>query len=177
MNANDELFWMFMFYFAAIFVGVFIFKMLRVNKEERILSALNGELGDQLRTYLPMDAIVYGVDRHALTWKKENGDDRIIAYSSLGFDMLPKEYEYVVCTWIRDNIVYNRDNYHFESMTYERDRYEESNKMTIGRDYAGSYTITREPGKYVTTNITIGHALVHNGYDFEGRSTKPLKKW
>ena len=149
------------------------------NQVNRILTAFDGELGDKLRTYLPIDAIVYTADTHAMTWQEENGDGRILTYSSLGFDRLPDNYEYVVCQWIRDNIVYDRENYHFESMTYESDRYEESNTATIKKTYTGDYEVTRNPGRYVTSQTTIGHALVHNGYDFEGLrvNTKPLKKW
>lgn len=154
-------------------------KAAKKRQAEKISNHLNGELGDKLRTYLPIDAIVYTTDTHAMTWQEENGDGRILTYSSLGFDRLPDNYEYVVCQWIRDNIVYDRENYHFESMTYERDRYVESDTVTIKREYRGKYTATRNPGSYVTTKTTIGHALVHNGYDFEGHrvNIKPLKKW
>lgn len=152
---------------------------LHFNQENRIINAFNGELGNKLRTYLPIDAIVYTADTNAMTWQCGDGNGKIITYSSLGFGKLPVNYEYVVCRWIRDNIVYDKENYHFESMTYESDRYEESDKATIKRTYTGDYEVTREPGKYVTSQTTIGHALVHNGYNFEGHrvNTKPLKKW
>lgn len=173
------LFLLLLLYIGIIIFAVYIGKKFRANKANRILAAFDGELGDKLRTYLPIDAIVYTADTHAMTWQEENGDGRILTYSSLGFDRLPDNYEYVVCQWIRDNIVYDRENYHFESMTYERDHYEESDSVTIKREYRGKYTATRNPGRYVTTQTTIGHALVHNGYDFEGHrvNTKPLKKW
>ena len=161
-------------------VGTYLLcKFIREKFENRIKSKLNGELGDRLRNYLPIDAIVYTVHSYAITWQEANGNSEVLQYSSLGFGKLPDKFEYVVCQWIRDNIVYDGRRYHFESMSYERDRYEESNTATIKRDIWGEYKITRDPGEYVTTKITIGHALVHDGYDFEGHrvNTQPLKKW
>lgn len=173
-----------MIFYFIILIGLFVLimwlgKKSHANRVNRIMAAFDGELGDKLRNYLPIDAIVYGADTHALTYQEENGNFRIISYSSLGMDRLPDNYEYVVCQWLRDNIVYDSANYHFESMSYERDRYEESDTATIKRDYNGKYTVTRNPGRYVTSTTTIGYALVHNGYDFEGHrvNTKPLKKW
>ena len=179
---ESEGFWMFIFVIFIIIVSCVILNALKVFKEkqeERIYNKLCGELGNVLRKYLPIDAIVYTADTQAMTWQEENGNFRILSYSSLGFDRLPDKCEHIVCQWIRDNIVYDSKNYHFESMTYERDRYEESDSATIEREYNGKYKITRNPGRYVTTQTTIGHALVHDGYNFEGHrvNTKPLKKW
>ena len=164
---------------AVAWITYTVAKSIKEKQEGRIKNKLNYEIGDKLRNILPIDAIVYTADTHAMTYQEENGNFKIISYSSLGMDRLPDNYEYVVCQWIRDNIVYDSANYHLESMTYERDHYEESDTVTIKREYRGKYIATRNPGRYVTTQTTIGHALVHNGYDFEGHrvNTKPLKKW
>lgn len=178
MHTNT--FFLIMMFWVIFFIAV-IFLAVKVNsyKKKRILAKLDGELGVELKKRLPSNAKVYAADTNAITWQEFSGNGYIVLYSSLGFANLPKGYELDVCSWIRDNIVLEKENYHFESMTYNDRYYEPSNSMTIERDYAGNYTAKTNPGKYVSTETTIGYALVYNGYDFEGYRVKqtPLKKW
>lgn len=149
------------------------------NQKKRVLDALNGELGNTLKNRLPGDAIVYSVSESAICWQKGPDEEEIISFSSLGYERIPKPYPLLFCQWIRNNVVYDSDEYYSQPMTYTRERYVESNKYTVKKDYAGNLKIRQNPGKYVTSRTTIGYAVVRNGYDFEGNriSTGPLKKW
>lgn len=150
-----------------------------LNKANRILLALNGELGNKLKTYLPNDAVVYTVNTMAMTWQRENGDSRVISFSSLGFATLPEGFEYVICQWTRENIVYDQARYHLEEIVYEGERQENTQTITYKKLYDNKYKVTYEPGSYVTTKHVLGQALVHSGFNFEGKkiNTTPLKKW
>lgn len=153
----------------------------RRNKwTERINSVLQGNLGKELKRYLPSDSMRFWVYSDYISFL-DNNVERKLYFSTLGYKEIPAIYADVVCRWIAKNVLKNYDSYIIVRMYIEHERWEggTSDYLQIDKTYSGyeARTVSGDAGHQVKTKETLGYTLMHSSLYGNDTARKSLKSW
>lgn len=150
----------------------------------RIQKALKNQLGNTLKRVLPANCRCYSVNNlrgSSMAIDFEVNDDfRTLSFESLGYKDLPVIYTDIICRWIHENIVYDKDNYDIQEIIIETESWEGGSpdyiKTTITSTGFESHRVSGDPGYQKIRKTTHGYELVHKERTTEEKTQK-LNKW
>ena len=154
----------------------------RKRWEARIEKALNGPLGERLKSLLPSNSRYYYVGdqfgEHVIEFY-EGGQLKSIPFSSLGYKKFPERYADFFCRWIQDHIVSKKDMYRLEIVVNRHTEwvggspdYIETTRTSTGFK---SRHVSGDRGTEVTTVTIRGYKLKY--VPPEEKQKPKLKDW
>lgn len=172
-----------------VFFAVFTICLLTAVKKyeqkrwtEKINNNLCGEFGRKLKEYIYPNSEIYRVYDHAILFYDSNGYERVIGFSQFGYSNIPVGCANIVCEWIENNIVADKNGYIMEPMIHEFELYEEGTPDRIRvRGSLWGFTVDSvagNPGKWVDHKSLMGYMLYHKSQQYRYSNVpKKLKKW
>lgn len=155
----------------------------RKNWSLRIEKALNGPLGEQLKNQLPNDSLYYYVGAHYedCVVSFYNGETlERISFNSIGYENFPECYADIICKWIQEHIVLEKEMYRIEKAEKTTSHWSggSSDYIETMRTSTGfeSRYVSGDPGNEVIETYTLGYRLKHKNY-LSSKQKQKLKTW
>ncbi len=161
-------------------VNTFVGIAKRNTWTDRINNVLQGELGKNLKKYLPSTSMRFWVYSDCIEFM-DNNTQKKLKFSTLGYSEIPAIYADVVCRWIAKNVLKNYDSYIIIRMYIEHERWEggTSDYIQIDKTTSGyeARTVTGDAGHQVKTKETMGYTLIHSSLYAKENASNNLKSW
>lgn len=160
-----------------------IIKLYQDSWNSKIDTALNGELGKEIKKYLYNNSYEYIVYNDRIRFDQE-GEMYYLKFADLGYGEIPANSADAVCQWIRQNIVIHPNLYRIEREHEQQTDYSNytegtSDSYTVTPNYSGGYDVdyhSGTSGEFGTKTVTLFYKLTRKTYKHT-ITQQDLKKW